>query len=252
MGSSIKRPDNIAKLTKTSGTTLTLGPSTVAVGAFQYVTTGTLTLNTATVGVGGVDASVTAFSLYYIFAVVSSGNLALIASKATAPLGFSQSKLIGVMLTDVSGNLYGLQNTSVFYTGWYTRQTKELILTVTSTQPGWVTTRAVGIFYADGNNVWRMRCNIIGTFTSATVTNVNLTVANITFKTVTSSAQTMAGGPTTNTAAAAVYANSNTSTIGIYCASSTQAAVSVTGDVELDLEPTTYTIAANMEQLIYS
>jgi microcystin-dependent protein len=100
---SIRLPESISKLVKTSNTMLSFPSSIVNIGAKQYKNTSALTLNTATIGLGGVDASLTASSTYYVYAVVSNGVMAIIGSKnSSLPSGFTIAKQIGLFNTNGS------------------------------------------------------------------------------------------------------------------------------------------------------
>lgn len=104
---SIRTSENIAKLTKTSTTILSLPASRINIGASQYVTSA-LTLNTAVVypTMGGLDASVTAGTLYYVYAVVSSGTVYLIGStNSSLPSGFTQARVVGGFTTNSSSQI---------------------------------------------------------------------------------------------------------------------------------------------------
>ena len=104
-GQSIRTAENLSKLTKLTGTTLSLGASRINIGALQWVTS-TLTLNTAVVGLGGVDATLAVSSLYYCYAVVSSGTAYLIASlSATAPTGYAQCRMVGAFYSNASSQI---------------------------------------------------------------------------------------------------------------------------------------------------
>ena len=103
---SIRTVENIAKLAKTSVTTLSLPASRLNIGAAQYVISSAIALNTATVGAGGVDATIVAGSLYYVYAVLSSNQVYLIASLSSSlPSGFTQAKAVGGFTTDASSQI---------------------------------------------------------------------------------------------------------------------------------------------------
>jgi hypothetical protein len=98
--------ENIPLLTKASGTTITLATTyqgktpRVTVGGRQYTFTSTITLNTATTGLNGLDTGTLASnSLYYIYAVRSTsagfGLVASLAAPTTGPTGFTGWKEIG-------------------------------------------------------------------------------------------------------------------------------------------------------------
>lgn len=105
-GHQIFGPDSIGDLTKTGALTASLSNSEVTVGGLQH-TTGTILLDLSTSGFGGLDTgSMAASTLYYIHAVVSSGNIGLVASvNASLPTGFTSSKKIGEMISDSSSQM---------------------------------------------------------------------------------------------------------------------------------------------------
>ena len=106
MATSIRTAEQISKLTKASATTLTYPASRTNVGPYQYVNASPITLSTGTVGFNGVDATLQNSTLYYVYAVVQSGNLGMCAStSSTGPAGFSQSRMVGSFNTDSSGNI---------------------------------------------------------------------------------------------------------------------------------------------------
>jgi hypothetical protein len=151
----------------------------------------------------------------------------------------------------MANNIIGIRNNNVILPyNATTKRTKEVALTVTSAQAGWSTTRAVGVFYADSNGVWRLRFNITGSITPTTLTTTTLTISNVAFK---------AG---TNQACSGFWGNNATITPRVIAlgsggdiqvdssSASSVAGVNVSGDVELNAEPTTYTTSANMEGVI--
>lgn len=102
---SIRRSENIAKLVKLTATTAQLPASVINIGAQQY-STSALTLNTAVVGVGGVDATIAASSVYTVYAVVSSSTVYLIASLNSAlPSGFTTARVVGGFVSDASSQI---------------------------------------------------------------------------------------------------------------------------------------------------
>jgi len=112
MGQVFSMLENIAPLVRASSTTITMAstylgmPVRISVGGQQYKATGTITLNTAaSPGINALDTgSLVANTLYYIYAVQSSGVLGLVASttaSTTGPTGFTAWKEIGRFRTDV-------------------------------------------------------------------------------------------------------------------------------------------------------
>jgi len=102
----IRKPESISKLAKLTATTLSLPASTLNIGGQQYNTLTALTLNTATVGAGGVDVTVVANSVYYVYAVVSSNTVYLIGSlSSSVPSGFMQARKVGAFTTGVTSQI---------------------------------------------------------------------------------------------------------------------------------------------------
>jgi hypothetical protein len=110
--------DNIPILTRDSDTQISL-PSTyqgkavrITVGGQQYTRSTSATLSTGSSGFGGLDTgSIAANTLYYVYAVVSSGVLGLTISTAnpgTGPTGFSAWKEIGRFRTRSGGTQIAL------------------------------------------------------------------------------------------------------------------------------------------------
>lgn len=112
-------------------------------------------------------------------------------------------------------------------------------LTVTSSQAGWSTTRAVGVYYQDQDGNHRLKFNINGDHTSATVTSVTLTITGLTFKNVSGYVQACSGFYKNATSIIPrAYASPNTSTIILDSASAGgTTGVFVSGDVELESRP---------------
>lgn len=236
---SIRTAENIAKLVKLTETTLQLPISRLNVAAFQYVTPA-LTLNTAVVGIGGVDVAISANSLYYCYAVVSSGVVYLIASlNASLPAGFTQARMLGYFFTDAVSALWSVDNRDVAL-GSYKKSTKSLPLTVTGS--GVTPQTCVGIFYTDSNFVWRLRFNV--RVTVSTSSNVTINFTGLLFTAVENQVVTAIS----NVSGSVLRSLTLTNNSGILIENS----VAITnaylyGDVVLKVEPTTYTIAANME-----
>jgi hypothetical protein len=111
--------DNAPEMVRASATTATLAatnlgqPTRLTVGGQQYALSATLTLNTATTGFGGLDTGTLSNtnSIYYVYAVVQSGVIGLVASltsPSTGPAGFTSAyKLVGALFSMDSGNQIG-------------------------------------------------------------------------------------------------------------------------------------------------
>lgn len=134
------------------------------------------------------------------------------------------------------------------------KQTKQIALTVgtVTSNAGDVSSpsvkRAVAIFYQGTDLAWRMRFNVRVTFTAKTVTSVTVPVTGVLFSNASSGNNYQAVTCFLDTAAPIqnlAYPN----TANLYCtlASTSVSAVTFSGDVELESEPTAYTTAANME-----
>jgi hypothetical protein len=157
-------------------------------------------------------------------------------------------------------NIIGIRNNNVLvpYSA-ATKRTKELSLVkttdLTAATSGaslgtYLITRGVAVFYADSNNVWRMCFNIRMSCDSGTRQDVAFTFPNVVFKTVTGLKQAVAVGISAATeigGSAYASASGSSNTIGAEHASTATTAYYISGDVELNAEPTTYTTAANME-----
>ena len=107
-------------------------------------------------------------------------------------------------------------------------------LTVTGTN--WTTTRAVGLIYKDPNGVWRLRLNIVGSFSGSTASGAGvITINGVTFKNVSNyypplhgdngGSSWMTGQLTINGSTVTVWSGSN------------YTGVRLSGDVELESKP---------------
>lgn len=114
--------------------------------------------------------------------------------------------------------------------------------TVTSGQAGWSTRRASVIYYQDQDGNHRLKFNINGSFTSATVSSITATVSGVTFKNLSGFYQpvsAMISGAGTSPALIGCYAAPNSSNIAISAvsAAANMDTLSVSGDVELESKP---------------
>jgi len=96
-------PDKIEELSIASTTSISFPSSIVTIGGQQYRNSSTLTCDLSTTGANGLDTgSLASDSTYFVYAVVSSGSMAIVASlnpDTTGPTGFSVWKLIGAFGT---------------------------------------------------------------------------------------------------------------------------------------------------------
>lgn len=108
-------PDNVPSVVRASGTSLTLAttnngqPTRITIAGQQYKLSTALSLSSATSGIGGIDTgSIAANTLYYVYAVVSSGTVGMIISTTgptTGPTGFTtRNKLIAKLRTDLGAS----------------------------------------------------------------------------------------------------------------------------------------------------
>ena len=153
-----------------------------------------------------------------------------------------------------STNTLGIRNgNQIVAYGATTKRTKEIALTIgtVTTSAGNVSSpavrRAVAVFYADSNGVWRMRFNVRITFTAITCTTVTVPVTGVLFKSQSGSFYQSTSGFFDAATPIQCFAFPNTANLYATLASTNISAVGFSGDVELESEPTTYTIAANME-----
>lgn len=111
----------------------------------------------------------------------------------------------------------------------------EFTMTVTSTLTGWSTTNAIGIYYQDQDGNHRLKFNIRGTITSATLGGGNtITIAGVVFAfEAAASAFNSGTSPTTY-----AICQSGVGIIGVGAsASATTDRIGVSGDVKLSSKP---------------
>jgi len=118
-----------------------------------------------------------------------------------------------------------------------------------SDSQGGTVERAEAVFYADSDGNWHMRFNISTAFASASVSAVTFTFSDLVFRSGTNHRQAVSGAMDANSEGTKAYANPGASTISVERATSAASTTwtTISGDVELDAEPTVFTIDANME-----
>lgn len=116
----------------------------------------------------------------------------------------------------------------------YLSTSKQVNLTVTSAAAGFAVTRAVGVFYKDSNEVWRLKANITVAITAAT--SLSMTISGVTFNT--SSGYQSGCGWAQNGGYVAVRISNSDGTIYCIMANSTYVCISL--DCELASKPTLY------------
>lgn len=144
-------------------------------------------------------------------------------------------------------NKIGVRTSNVFlpYTA-ATKRTKQYAITVTSAQSGWAAGPCSAVAYADSTGKWRLTFNLQGTFTAATVTQIDVDITGIVFASTSNPLQACSGFlGNAVTGAFNIYAIYNTSTIRTNCSSTSQSNIFLSGEVALASEPTW--AAANME-----
>jgi hypothetical protein len=142
------------------------------------------------------------------------------------------------ILTPSSPVGFGVANTNAFGLVAPTKGTFQM--TVTSGQAGWATQRASGIYYQDQDGNHRLKFNVFGTFTSATLTGVSAAITGVTFKNIANYSQAISGLMLAGGSGAILgtYVGPNTGNLSLSCASSTTCTgVIWSGDVELESRP---------------
>lgn len=144
---SIRLPESIGALTKTSSTTVSLAASRVNVGGLQFVFANPISLSSAVTGVGGFDAAIQAWKRYNVFVVRDSVGLpGLIASlNESLPTGFSSARWVGYLDTGASAQINGASTTQEGTVG----QIRTALLTESQFQ----LENGMGWILADGRNV---------------------------------------------------------------------------------------------------
>ena len=108
--------DNIQTVTISDTTELTLPASRITLGGQQYRNTADIIVDLTTTGANGLDTgSLAADTLYHLYAVLSAGSLALVAStNSTTPTGFTLFKKIAKFRTFLGGaTVAAIRNTLI-------------------------------------------------------------------------------------------------------------------------------------------
>lgn len=108
--------EKVGDLTKLNITSVELAASTLTIGGRQY-TTGILTCDLSTSGVGGLDTGVVAAnSVYYVYAV---SQTSLIASLSIVnPVGYAGAKYVGAIQTDNAAEIIMVSQSEDFDTAY--------------------------------------------------------------------------------------------------------------------------------------
>lgn len=107
--------------------------------------------------------------------------------------------------------------------------------TVTCGQSGFAVARAVFVPYRTQSGTWRCRFNVAGTYTSATITSLTVTINGITFI---STAQGVSGCIDGSAGLVGARTNASASTLSIFISSAASSGFQMTSDVELNAKPT--------------
>lgn len=111
------------------------------------------------------------------------------------------------------------------------------VLTVPGTT-GLIINRAVGQAYSDANGVWRMKFNIVASFTAQSTASIGISLAGTVFKNSSGFLQPVSGFLAITTQPARCYVAPNTGNILVTVASAANTdAVYASGDVELNAKP---------------
>lgn len=101
--------EKVQKLELVSTTTVSLpSGSLLKIGGQARALSSNLTCNTAVSGAGGIDAgSVATLTFYYVYAIINSGVVSLVAStSAVAPSGFTTYRKVGAFYTNASSQVF--------------------------------------------------------------------------------------------------------------------------------------------------
>jgi len=134
-----------------------------------------------------------------------------------------------------------------------TKRTKQIDLSLSCSRSGWAGVYAKGVFYADSTGSWRLAFNISGTFTEASISTLQVDINNC----KPAGTQSVSGllGGSSPSALIQSYIVQSVSSGKVYVNAVTAGNVSsffASGDIYLLEEPTAYTIAANMENVLSS
>jgi hypothetical protein len=113
-------------------------------------------------------------------------------------------------------------------------------LTVTSSASGWSTVRAVGIYYQDQDGNHRLKFNLVGAFTAASLSGATITITGVTFKNVGGFRQPISAYNSSASInyVASAFTLANTGNVTVAHATATVDAHALSGDVELESRPT--------------
>jgi hypothetical protein len=133
---------------------------------------------------------------------------------------------------------YGKSNSNEF--GLVAPRRGQQTLTVTSSASGWSTVRAVGIYYQDQDGNHRLKFNLFGAFTAASLSGATITITGVTFKNVNGFRQPISAYNSSASInyVASAFTLANTGNVTVAHATATVDAHALSGDVELESRPT--------------
>jgi len=247
----ILTPDNIPDLVIASSTTITMAASylgrdtRITIGGQQFKYASLTTLNFATAGFNGLDTgSIATNTLYYIYAVKSSGVPGLVASlnaPATGPSGFASWKEVGRCNTLVGSaalssiiNIGGNATASGF--GFVAPRKSEFAITC-SGSVALSSYFCFGIYYQDQSGSHRLKFNFSGVVAAGARTGIQITLTGITFRNVVNYYQGCSASVGNGSTAASAYGNPGNSIVSVEHASVSTTLYIVEGDTKLESRP---------------
>lgn len=111
--------ENIGDLSKTAATTVQLLASILSIGPRQYKS-GNLSCDLSSSGAGGLDTgSLAANTVYYLYTVIDTGSVALVAStSSSSPTGYVNSRIVGAIQVGFDSQILMVTQTNDFNTEW--------------------------------------------------------------------------------------------------------------------------------------
>jgi hypothetical protein len=137
-------------------------------------------------------------------------------------------------LSDVQATIMGLKS---YFHG--TTYNGGIAPTVTSAQAGFVVVGASFVPYQMQANEWRLRFNVVTTFTAVSTTTASIAVNGVTARNVANYSQAVAGYPTSSSGSVTTASIApNTGTITMLKGAGAYSGLICSGDIELDSKPT--------------
>ena len=118
VGQVFKNNESVGTITRIDADIAQLATSVITIGGLQYTTDIIKSVDMTISGIGGLDTgAVAAFKTYNIFAVIDSGDVALIASLNVIPSGYTTYNKIGKLNTTTAGAINGASDQDVGVVG---------------------------------------------------------------------------------------------------------------------------------------